>query len=141
MEGAFLARNALHNQSRVFINQNCHLYAPSALRRCHNQFRCFLHRFAYLEIQARLLQNPPSFFNIGSFKTKHNRHLDIQLLRRRHHARRQPIHAQNAAKDVDENRLHIRIRKQNLERMLNLLLGRAAAHIQKIRRGCRPRTE
>ena len=50
------------------------------------------------------------------------------------HAIGQRIHAQDAAENIDQHRLHVLIAEQDFERMGDLLSVRAAAHVEKVRR-------
>ena len=132
VEGAFLARNALHNQPRIFVNQNCHSYAPAAAATTISAASFIVAPTWKFRPDSFRIFRPSSTFVPSSRSTIGT--LTFEIPRRRHHARRQPVHAQNAAEDIDEDRLHVLVRKQNLERVLNLLLRCAAAHVQKIRR-------
>src|ERR1035438_7150889 len=106
--------------SRVSLFTSTAILCPHARSRFHRQLCRVLHRFAHLKIQSRLLQNPAAFFDIRAFEAQHNRHLHLQIARRRHHARGQPVHTQNAAEDVDEDGLHIGVGQQNFKGVLNL---------------------
>ena len=59
---------------------------------------------------------------------------DVEILRSGHDAGGEPVDAQNAAEDVDEDRLHILVGEQDLEGVLDLLLRCAAAHVEKVGR-------
>ena len=56
----------------------------------------------------------------------------------RDHALGEAVAAQDAAEDVDEDGLHARVGRQDPERVLDLLGGRATAHVEKVR-GLAPR--
>ena len=134
VERAFFARDSLNNQSRIIAQPKQTSYAPAFAAAFTTSSAASFIVSPTRKFNPDSLQNLASFFNVRAFEPQHNRHLHIQLPGRGHYAGRQTVYAQNSAKDVDEDRLHICIRQQNLKRVLNLLLRRAAAHIQKIRR-------
>ena len=140
MERAFLAGDALNDEPRVVINQNRHLMLPPFAAATTSSAASFIVAPTW-KFNPDSCENLAAFFNVRAFEPQHNRHLHVQVARRRHHACRQPIHAQNAAEDIDEDRLHMLVRQQNPECMLNLLLRSAAAHIEEVCRDCRRRTE
>ena len=57
-----------------------------------------------------------------------------ELVRRRDDALRDQIAAHDAAEDVDEDRLHVLVAQDQLEGFLDLLLVRAAARVEEVRR-------
>ncbi len=118
----------------MFLSTRTAILCPHACCRGYHQLRGFFHRCAHLEIQPRLLKNLAAFFNVGAFEAQHDRHLHVEVAGRCHHARGQPVHAQNAAEDVDEDRLHIRVGEQDLKGVLDLLLGCAAAYVEEVGR-------
>src|SRR5580658_5439949 len=103
--------------SRVFLSTRTAMLCPHLCCRGNHEVRCFFHCFSNLKIQSRLGENFAAFLNVCSFKPEHNRYLHAQLARRRHNACSQPVDAQNAAKNIDEDCLHMGIGEQNLERM------------------------
>src|SRR3954452_5210927 len=58
----------------------------------------------------------------------------MQISRGGHHPGSQAVHPQDAAEDVDEDGLYILVGEQDLERVLDLFLAGAAAHIQEVGR-------
>ena len=121
--------------SRVLL-----IYEYAHCRQPHHFLRGVLHAVGNREVESRFPQNLAPLLDVGSFHPNHDRHFDVQLARRVHHARRQRVAAQDAAENVDQHRLDVAIGKQNAEGVLHLLGVRAAAHVEKIRRDCRPRT-
>ena len=69
-----------------------------------------------------------------AFEAQHDRHCDIELACCRNDAGCQAVDAQNAAEDVDEDRLHVLVGKQDLEGVLDLFLRRAAAYVEEVGR-------
>src|ERR1700690_2168469 len=116
---------------RVFLSTSTDMLCPH-LCSSHDEIGGFLHCCAHLEIKARILQNLPALFNVCALKPQHNRHLHVQLARRCDNARCQPVHAENAAEDIDEDGLHIRVGEEDFKRMLDLFLGCAAAYIKEV---------
>src|SRR5215469_18366340 len=96
---------------------------------CHNFFRGVLHAVGYDEIQSRLTQDFASSFDIRAFETKDNRQLNLRLVGRFHHARRQRVHTQNATKDIDQDGLYILVAQQDFEGVRNLPGVGAAADV------------
>ena len=70
-----------------------------------------LHRFVHVRHrrEAVLLQNLHGDLFVGSGEPNDDRHLERILLRRGHDAVRDVIGARDAAEDVEQNRLHVRI--------------------------------
>src|SRR6201996_1256127 len=112
---------------RVFSSTNTDIDCSRSLGRglC---FGCFhglvcrvLHGLPDDEVETRILQDFPSLLHVGAFQAKNDRNLYVGLLGCFHHALSQRVDAQNAAEDVDEHALHVFVREQDLEGMLNLL--------------------
>src|SRR5580658_5696064 len=108
--------------SRVFLSTSTAMLSPHACGCFDNQVCSIFHRFADLEIQPGIFQNLATFFNIGSFEPEDDRNSYIQLLCGCNNPCRQSIHAKNPAENINEDGLHVGVGKQNLERVLNLLL-------------------
>src|SRR6201996_7563898 len=123
--------------SRVFSSTSTDIDDSRSLRPlfrgCDYLGRRVFHGFPDDEVQAGVLQNLAPLLHIRSLQAEDHGNFYIRFLSRFHHAGRQRIDAQNAAEDVDEDCLHILIGKQNLERVLNLLLVRATAYIEEVR--------
>ena len=71
-------------------------------------------------------------FDVGAFEPHHQRHLQAHLLDRGDHAFGDDVAAHDAAEDVDEDALHVRVGGDDLEGFGHLLLGRAAAHVEEV---------
>ena len=103
-------------------------------RRRHHFVGCIFHGVAYHKIQTRIHQNLLAFIHIRTFQPQHHWKLDIGFLGRFHYARGQRIHAQNAAKNVDQHCLHVLVAQQDLKSMCYLLRAGTTADIEKVRR-------
>ena len=75
-----------------------------------------------------------ALFNVGAFEAHDQRNLKADRLYRRDHAARDDVAFHDAAEDVDQNALHLRVGGDDLERRRHLLLGGAAADIEEVRR-------
>jgi hypothetical protein len=84
------------------------------------------------DIQARLGDDLLAEFDIGAFEPHHQRHAKPDFAHRGDHAFGHNIATHDAAKDVDQYALHVRIGGDDLERSRDLLLGRAAADVEEI---------
>ena len=69
-----------------------------------------------------------------SFEAHHQRHVELDLARRRDDAFGDRVAAHDPAEDVDQDPLHRRVRKDDLERRGDLLLARPAADIAEVGR-------
>src|SRR5581483_7480070 len=72
--------------------------------------------------------------HVRSFKAQHDWQLNVRLLGGLDHTRGERVHPQDAAKDINEHRLHVLVAEQDLERVCDLLRIGAAADIQEVSR-------
>ena len=72
--------------------------------------------------------------DVGALEAHHQRHLEADLLDRGDHALGDDVAAHDAAEDVDEDALHVRVGGDDLERRRHLLLGGAAADVEEVGR-------
>src|ERR1700716_3323371 len=72
--------------------------------------------------------------DIGAFETHHQRYFQAGFLPRGHHALGDDIAFHDAAENVDQNALHVRIGGDDLERCGDLGLVGTAADIEEVRR-------
>src|SRR5207253_1430282 len=63
----------------------------------------------------------------------HDRHAYAELFHGGDHAHGQNVAAQDAPENIDQHRAHVLVRYEDLERVANLFLVGAAAHIEEIR--------
>src|SRR6185503_18312665 len=70
----------------------------------------------------------------GAFEPHHDRHGDTHLLDRDHHAFGDEIAAHDSPEDVDEDRAHLLVGEDQLERRGHSLGGCAAANVEEVRR-------
>src|ERR1035438_4397821 len=113
--------------SRVFLSTSMlivsswdHFSSWAPLPR--SQFDYLLRRVQHIrshrEIEPGLQQNLPSEFHVGAFHAYHDRHLNIEVPRRPHHAGGQRIAAQDAAENVNQHGLDVPVREQDAEGVL-----------------------
>ena len=84
------------------------------------------------EVEARLPQHLLAPFLVVALHADDHRHLHAQVAHGRDHALRQHVAAQDAAEDVDEDRLHVLVGHQDAERVADLLRVGAAAHVEEV---------
>src|ERR1700744_571932 len=125
--------------SRVFSSTNTDIDGSSSLSRGFLFGRCdhfgggVLHGFSDNEVQPRVLQNLASLLDVRALQAKNHGNLHVGLFGRFDHALCQGVDAQDAAKNIDEHGLHVLVREQDLEGVLDLLLISTAAHVEEIR--------
>src|SRR5580658_2414832 len=125
--------NRVFLSTRIAIKMipQCVLNSP---RRGHDFVGRIFHRVADDEIKSRFHQDLFAFVHVCTFEAQHHGKLDVCLLGSLHDASRQRIHAQNAAKNIDQHGLHAFVAEQNFKCMSDLLGIGAAAYIEKVRR-------
>src|SRR6266404_3097225 len=92
------------------------------------------HVVGHHQREPRLGQHLLALLDVGTLGPQHHRELEPELLDRGDDALREPVHSQDAAEDVDEDRLHARIGREDAERVLDLLGGGPAAHVEEVGR-------
>src|SRR5438105_3638620 len=90
------------------------------------------HGFGDDEIQSALAQNLAPLLDVGSFQAKHHGQGQSGFLGGFDHAVGERIHAQDAAKNIDEHGANVLIAEQDLEGVFYLLGAGAAADVEKI---------
>src|SRR5690606_35167558 len=83
--------------------------------------------------QAGVLQELLARVHVRALEAHDHRHLDVDFLDRGDDAFGNHVAAHNAAEDVDEDRLHVVRRQDQLERLGHALLGGAAADVEEVR--------
>src|ERR1041385_1146165 len=83
---------------------------------CRSDFlRRILQTSRYGKVQSGVREYFTSLFCVCSFKADDHRHAHVNVLRRFNHAIRNAVAANNTTEDVDEDRFHILIGKNNLK--------------------------
>src|SRR6185312_15880750 len=85
-------------------------------------------------VETRSAENGLAFLDVGAFEADHQRHLEADLLDRGDHAFGDHVAAHDAAEDVDQDAFDVGIGGDDLEGRGDLLLARAAADIEEVRR-------
>src|ERR1051326_2486378 len=83
-------------------------------------------------VEPRIRDDALAEIDVGAFEPHHQRHLQPNLLDRRHDALGDDVAAHDAAEDVDQNAFDIRIGRDDLESRRHLLLGGATANVEKV---------
>src|SRR6266511_206982 len=97
------------------------LFSASLARQLHHLGRRVVHRVRGGEVHAAAVQQPFPFIHVRPFHADHDGHRHAELLHGGDDALREHVAPQDAAKDVDEHRLHLPIGHQDLERSADLL--------------------
>src|SRR5439155_2041249 len=79
-------------------------------------------------------ENVLALLDVGAFETHDQRNAQIYLARGFNNALGDDVAAHDSAEDVDQDALHRRVTQNDFERGGDLLLGRAAADVEEIRR-------
>src|SRR5262249_40374188 len=85
------------------------------------------------EVQPGFFQHLLTFFDVCPFKPHDNRFGHFQIARRLDHAARDHVASDDAAEDVDQYGLDVRIGQENAEGVFDALLRGAAADIEEVR--------
>ena len=129
---ALLSRESLTDDLGIAIDQNAHARPFSA--------EATTVRAASVRSAAAVIVSPlPASISralrrIRSFQPHHHRHLHADLLHGGDDAVRNDVAADDAAENVHEDRTHLRVGQDQLERHGHPLARRAAAHVQEVRR-------
>ena len=106
----------------------------STLHRLHDLLRGVVEIVGRGHVEIGLGDDLLALLDIGAFEPHHQRHLQADFLHRRDDALGDDVALHDAAEDVDQNALHVRVGGDDLERRRHLLLGGAAADIEEVRR-------
>src|SRR5262245_31596416 len=115
---------------RAEVNSQLSLFTSSS----DGFLRRVLHSVSDDEVQSGLFQHELSFFDVGAFQPNHDRFGDVQVAGRFDDAARNHIASDNAAENVNQHGLYVRIGQQDSEGVLDPLLRSPAADVQKVRR-------
>src|SRR6056297_2646068 len=108
--------------------------AGSAFHSLHDLFGAVLEVVGGDYVEAGGGDDLLALLDIGAFETHHQRDLEADLFHCGDHALGNHITAHDAAEDVDEDALDLRVGGDDLERLGDLFLGRAAAHVEEVGR-------
>src|SRR5207302_990060 len=129
---SFASSDALDDQPSSFINKYRHkLFALSSR---HHALCGIFHVCSNCKVQSGVLEDFAALLHVGPFQAKHHRQLDVGRLGCLNHAIGQHIDAQDAAKNVDQQRFYIFVTEQDFEGMANLLGVGSAADIEEVGR-------
>src|SRR5262245_78613 len=92
-----------------------------------------LHSVGDDEVQSGFFQHLLTLFYVCSFQPDDDRFGDLQVAGRLDHAARDHVAPDDAAEDVDQDGLHVRVGQQYAEGVLDALLRRAAADVEEVR--------
>src|SRR6476660_7094677 len=98
-----------------------------AFHRLHDLLRSIIEVIARGYVEPGLLDDLLAEIDIGAFEPHHQRHLQPDFLHRGDNAFGDHVAFHDAAEDVDQDALHVRIGGDDLERGRNLVFRRAAA--------------
>ena len=129
VEGPVLA-HALDEEPRVPVDEDAHRAPPAA--RDDLAAAASVMSSAVVEVEAGLPQHRPALLLVVALHAHDHRHLHRQVAHRGDDALGEDVAAQDAAEDVDEDRLHVGVGEQDAEGVLDLLGARAAAHVEEV---------
>ena len=105
-----------------------------ALHGLHDLLRGIVEIIRRSDIEIGLGDDLLALLDIGAFEPHHQRHSQADFFHCRDHAFGDDVALHDAAEDIDQNPLHVRIAGDDLERRRHALLGRRAADIEEVRR-------
>src|SRR5207248_1992288 len=85
-------------------------------------------------VQAALVDDLLAELDVGAFQAHDQRHLQSDFLDCGDHTLGDDVAAHDAAEDVDQDALNVRVGGDDLERRRHLLLGGAAADVEEVGR-------
>ena len=95
------------------------------------------HRVAADDGEAGCGQGLLAGLDVVAFEPDHERQFQAGFLHRRDDAGGDDVAVHDAAEDVDQDALHVRVLQDDLERRRDLLLAGAAADVEEVGRACR----
>ena len=132
MEGAVLAGEALADDLGVLVDQDGHQAEPFTAFTIFCAASSRSSAEVTLRFDLAMISLPFSTLVPSSRTTSGT--LQADFLHRRHHAFGDDVALHDAAEDVDQDALHVRVGGDDLERRGHLLGGGAAADIEEVRR-------
>ena len=92
------------------------------------------HRRLDVEVRRRGVgEDPPPLLGVRAVEADDDRQLDLHLVERLQDAARDLVAARDPAEDVEEDRLHLRVARDHLERVDDALRVAAAAEVAEVR--------
>ena len=135
VEGPFAAGEALDDEAGRLVDQYSHGSVRDPLARESDDLVGRLaHRVGRGEVESALAQHGLALLHVGAFHADDDRHRHTEFLDRGDDAGGEHVAAQDAAEDVDQHRLHVRVRHQDPEGVLDLLGVGAAADVEEVGR-------
>src|SRR4029434_5020990 len=104
----------------------------SSSRKGDGLFRSVFHTAGHRELQSRILEYLAALFHVGTLQANHHRDIESDGLRGVHHSTSNDIAPHDTAKNVDEDRLHILVGQENLERASHLVRIGSATDVEEI---------
>src|SRR5262245_35176985 len=119
---------------RVSLPQRIATLGPPAAGRGDDPLPGLAQRVRRRDVELRLREDAAALPGVRALEPHDQRHLDRELLGRGDDSLGDQVAAHDAPEDVDEDRAHVRIAQDQLERLLHLLLVGAAAGVEEVRR-------
>jgi hypothetical protein len=136
VEGAVLAREPLADHAGVAVDQNghgCSLLQAARADGADDLLGGVVEVFRRDDVEARVADDLLALLDVGTLRRTTSGTCRPTVFHRREHAAGDHVALHDAAEDVDENALHLRVRGDDLEGRGDLLLRGAAAHIEEVR--------
>src|SRR5512141_1189296 len=122
----------------VLLSTNMLMDAPPSVRPAGGGQDDFLRRVAHVgrgnDVELCRRENLLPLFHVRPLEPDDQGNREAQVLRRRHHAFGDDVAPHDPAEDVHEDRLHLRVGKDEAEGVGHLLDARAASHVEEVRR-------
>src|SRR5207253_6484716 len=100
----------------------------------HNFFRRVPHAIGDREVEPRFGEDFAALLDVGAFHAYDDGNLDVEVAGRGHHSSSQRVAAQNTSKNIDQHGLHIGVREQDTEGVLDLFRAGPSADVEEVRR-------
>src|SRR5690606_32462840 len=75
-----------------------------------------------------------ALFDVRAFEADHQRHLEAEVVHGVHDAARDAVAGHDAAEDVDQQRLHVRVGTDDFKSLGDRLFAGGSAHVEEVRR-------
>ena len=131
VESALLAGEALADDARRLVDQNGHGYFLAAAT---TFFAASVRSAAAISASPLSRQQLAAVRRVGALEAHDDRQVQAEVPRRADHAFGDHVAADDAAEDVDQDRLHLRVLQDQLERGRDALARGAAADVEEVRR-------
>jgi hypothetical protein len=132
VEGTGAPGDALHDDLGVVVDENAHDAAPR--RRGHGFFRAVRQVHRRGDAQAGGREDLAALLDAVALEADHQGPVEARVLHGLDNALGDDVALHDAAENIDQDGFHVRVGKDDLEGLGDLLHRGAAPHVQKVRR-------